>query len=89
MPVSAVGNTVRMNSPDDEVPVAAVLASLAQSEHHVHENPDDGDVSEAAQAWELTPSEAFLEGKAAGLAQAQQEIRERAGWPVEKESHRT
>jgi hypothetical protein len=82
-------NTVRMNSPDDQVPVSAVLASLAQSEHHVQERPDDDDVSEAAQAWELTPSEAFLAGKAAGLAQAQEEIRGRAGWPIEKESHRT
>ena len=39
--------------------------------------------------WELTPTEAFLAGKAAGLAQAQAEIRDKAGWPVEKASDRT
>ena len=73
---------------DEDVPVSSVLAALACSEHQVQENPDEHDVAEAAQAWELTPTEAFLEGKAAGLAQAQEKIREKAGWPVEKASFR-
>lgn len=77
-----------MESAEDQVPVSSLLASLAHDEHQVQERPRDEDVDEAAQAWELTPTEAFLEGKAAGLAQAQQEVREKAGWPVERESHR-
>ncbi|HEX4226774.1 MAG TPA: hypothetical protein VHZ97_30705 [Pseudonocardiaceae bacterium] len=75
-------------SVDGQVPVSSLLASLAHTEHQVQEEPRDEDVDEAARAWELTPTEAFLEGKAAGLAQAQQEVREKAGWPVEKQSHR-
>ncbi len=75
-----------MNSVGKQVPVSALLASLVRSEHQVQEQPGAQEVAEAAQAWELTPTEAFLEGKAAGLAQAQQEIRKKAGWPVEEES---
>lgn len=77
-----------MKPVEDQVPVSSLLASLAHSEHQVTQQPGENDVAEAAQAWELTPTEAFLEGKAAGLAQAQEDIRETAGWPVEKESHR-
>lgn len=75
-----------MESVGQQVPVSALLASLVHSEHQVQEHPGEEDVAEAAQAWELTPTEAFLEGKIAGLAQAQEEIRKKAGWPVEKES---
>jgi hypothetical protein len=74
---------------ENEIPLAALLAALAASENRVREQPDDDDVAEAAQVWELTPTEAFLAGKAAGLAQAQAEIRDKAGWPVEKASDRT
>lgn len=77
-----------MEPDGDSVPLPSLLASLAHREHQVAQQPDENDVAEAAQTWELTPTEAFLAGKAAGLAQAQEEIREKAGWPVEKESHR-
>lgn len=77
-----------MNSGEDQVPVSSVLASLAYHEHQVTHQPEETDVAEAAKSWELTPTEAFLEGKAAGLAQAQEDVREEAGWPVEKESNR-
>ena len=65
---------------EDQLPVSSLLAALAYGEHQVREKADERDVAEAAQAWELTPTEAFLEGKAAGLALAQEKIREKAGW---------
>lgn len=77
-----------MTSEQRGISVPSLLASLAHSEHQVAEQPGEEDVAEAAQTWELTPTEAFLKGKAAGLAQAQGDIREKAGWPVEREQQR-
>lgn len=77
-----------MENVDEIVSVPQVLTSLARSEHEVQDHPAEQDVADAARAWELTPTEAYLEGKVAGLAQAQEEVREQAGWPVEKHSHR-
>lgn len=76
-----------MTPEQNEVSVPSLLATLAHDKHQIQERPSDEDVAEAAQAWQLTPTEAFLEGKAAGLSQAQGEVREKAGWPVEEESH--
>lgn len=52
-----------MMSDENEIPVSAALASLAHAQNRPRQQPSQDDVAQAAQAWELTPTEAFLGGQ--------------------------